>query len=318
MKSTLTLHTALLRAPWFRSLPTDIRLFWLHLLGDCDTAGWWYPDWDVTQAWLRLPTPLDPHEVERHLVSAGQVRVHPSGWWELIDYQAQQYPRGLSPDQPYHRSVLRLEAQHHARERVLSARSTARALPEAGLGSDSSQEGQVEVSSASPTDGVPEDEPCIPDARRTKDQGQGPRPKARGLGLDTVPTGGLGGTDQPVDREGPLTELRLRLWANRINPGAPGIDEALTLLLDGLGLSGARDALNAWLSSSSTKTSKGLVAWVARLQHDCPHPEARRRWWTADAGPGLRQRHWRCLDCGTHGTTEPYSVPLPAAAGGAS
>jgi hypothetical protein len=306
MKTTLTLHPQLMRDLWFRALSPHVRLFWLHILTESDTAGWWQPEWEVTNAWLKLPEPLDPVEVQRVLEAAGQIKVHPSGWWELTHYRAQQYPNGLSESFAYHKSVLKVLNAHLKREAALTS-STSLAEPAQRQGLDPAGLQVQGGGQKADTSGI--------DGSSIKSQspgpGQGPKAQApaRAQDQDQAPTGGQG-DESPTGYDGEaramaLVGLRSLLQAHGLDPATEGLDLALEGLLDGLGLAVAQRHLKAWLKGSRAKgdapTAAELVAWLRDRRASCAHAPAGRVWWTDKH----RRKHWRCTACGHHQEHQP-------------
>ena len=55
------LDTNLFRKRWIRELDTDMKLFWIYLLTDCDHAGIW--DVDVERASFQLKLDLNQDKI---------------------------------------------------------------------------------------------------------------------------------------------------------------------------------------------------------------------------------------------------------------
>lgn len=92
--------------PWFRSLPTTYKAFWLYLCDECDSAGFWDPDMGLAS--FMVGASLDLQEALKHLGS--RIEVTESGKWLLVKFSQFQYGM-LSPSNPCHRGVLRVFEQ---------------------------------------------------------------------------------------------------------------------------------------------------------------------------------------------------------------
>jgi hypothetical protein len=311
VKANFTLHTELVRALWYRALPLDVRAFWLYLLAESDTAGWWFPEWEIAQGWLKLPTPLDPAQVQALLVAAGQIVVHPSGWWQLVEYEAQQYPKGLSESQTFQRSVIRLKEQHAKRERAFADPNTPGPSHRPPLNPEGEQETGGGLHAGSSGHGEAQHAATTAAGCREQDPGHSaPGPEAQDPGHcqeqePKAPTGGPGG--EPGTFEGQARELALSVLVNMLRGGGmepvtEPVKNALGALLDGQGQQGAADTLKAWHKATRRHTAPSLLLWLQDRRDACDHADGpgRRRWWTARLADGQRQKHWRCLVCGHH------------------
>lgn len=318
MKGNLSMDTQVWSESWFRGLRSEVKLFWMFLQADCDIAGWWNPDWDLVAA--RLKVDIDPQAIRISLEDAGQIIVHKSGWWELTEYCRQQYPNGLKQSSGYHKGALKLLDRHHRREGIKSETpKKPGALPqEAGLDpqADDTPGGETATEPQGWGSGAP------PEPHRAKSPSHSHSP-SHGLGLGAqapspshghqFPTGGLGESTAAYEglaREVALAALHQQAHDAGMNLRLDDAEKAFGRLLDAFGAGGAAEQLAAALKALERPTADSLGYWVRLKLAECPHPDARRTWWTAACDEhvhGVKQRRWRCGICGhveDHG--EPY------------
>jgi hypothetical protein len=74
--------------PFFKSLPTEYKLFWIYILDDCDHAGVWQVDMEIAQ--IKLGTKLSLQKA-RGLFKERVVEFDNGTRWFLPDFIAFQY-----------------------------------------------------------------------------------------------------------------------------------------------------------------------------------------------------------------------------------
>jgi hypothetical protein len=76
------------KKPFFKSMPTEYKLFWLYLLDDCDHCGIWHVDLEVAQ--IRLGTKLSLPKA-RGLYADRVVEFDNGTKWFIPDFISFQY-----------------------------------------------------------------------------------------------------------------------------------------------------------------------------------------------------------------------------------
>lgn len=87
--------------PWFRTLPPNLKLFWLYLCDECDIAGFWEPDLDLAR--FMLGASLDLNEALKAF--NGRVEVWKNGRWHLTKFVRFQFGN-LNPANHCHKGII--------------------------------------------------------------------------------------------------------------------------------------------------------------------------------------------------------------------
>lgn len=89
------------RDPFFRKLPTHLKLFWIYLLDECNHAGMWKVDFEMASFCIGIEI------AEQEAVSAfnGRIKVIDSETWFVPKFIDFQYGK-LSEDSKPHKSVI--------------------------------------------------------------------------------------------------------------------------------------------------------------------------------------------------------------------
>jgi hypothetical protein len=90
------------KKPFFKSLPTEYKLFWLYLLDDCDHAGVWHVDIEVAE--LRLGTKLSLQKAQGYF-SKNIVVLDGGTKWFIPDFISFQYG-AFNEDNKMFKSIL--------------------------------------------------------------------------------------------------------------------------------------------------------------------------------------------------------------------
>ena len=62
--------------PWMRSLPLQYKVLWDYMTCDCDNAGIWVPDFEITNIYLgTTPATSVTKEQALHLYNSDQERI---------------------------------------------------------------------------------------------------------------------------------------------------------------------------------------------------------------------------------------------------
>jgi len=94
--------------PWMRSLPLQYKVLWDYMTCDCDNAGIWVPDFEITNIYLgTTPATSVTKEQALHLYNSDQERIVQlqNGRWWIRTFVEFQY-RKLSPANPAHRPII--------------------------------------------------------------------------------------------------------------------------------------------------------------------------------------------------------------------
>ena len=93
--------------PWFRELPTQIKLLWVYLCDKCDHAGIWKVDQGMVNFIFGQEVDLG---ASLELLNSGKGRISPingGSKWFIRTFIDLQYKGELNPDNRCHRSVLK-------------------------------------------------------------------------------------------------------------------------------------------------------------------------------------------------------------------
>lgn len=97
------LDTNLFRKRWIRELDTDMKLFWIYLLTDCDHAGIW--DVDVERASFQLKLDLNQDKILKTFDR--KINNFKADKWFIPKFVQYQYGE-LNPNNKAHLSVIKI------------------------------------------------------------------------------------------------------------------------------------------------------------------------------------------------------------------
>jgi hypothetical protein len=97
------LDTNLFRKRWIRELDTDMKLFWIYLLTDCDHAGIW--DVDVERASFQLKLDLNQDKILKTFNR--KINNFKADKWFIPKFVQYQYGE-LNPNNKAHLSVIKI------------------------------------------------------------------------------------------------------------------------------------------------------------------------------------------------------------------
>lgn len=95
--------TARFEEPWYRQLPSELKIAWEFVWARCDNAGVWWPDFPLADFMLGCKVKWDELREK-----TGRVVVLPSGKWLLKGFVELQCGAQLSPDSRPHQAVMKL------------------------------------------------------------------------------------------------------------------------------------------------------------------------------------------------------------------
>lgn len=87
---------------FFRSLPTEYKLFWIYILDECDHAGIWHIDQEVAEIKLGIKLSL---EKARGLFTGRVVEFDNGNKWFIPDFLTFQYGQ-LDPANKMYKSII--------------------------------------------------------------------------------------------------------------------------------------------------------------------------------------------------------------------
>tara|TARA_R100000734_G_scaffold19147_2_gene18593 strand:+ start:3192 stop:3836 length:645 start_codon:yes stop_codon:yes gene_type:complete len=109
------LDTNLFRKRWIRELDTDMKLFWIYLLTDCDHAGIW--DVDVERASFQLKLDLDQDKILKTFDR--KINNFKVDKWFIPKFVQYQYGE-LNPNNKAHLSVIKILTKYGLYEGLTS------------------------------------------------------------------------------------------------------------------------------------------------------------------------------------------------------
>lgn len=97
------IDTNLFRKRWIRQLDTDMKLFWIYILTDCDHAGIW--DVDIDRAAFQLNMKLDENKILNTFKN--KIFLFKKDKWFIPKYIEYQYGE-LNPAVNAHKSAIKI------------------------------------------------------------------------------------------------------------------------------------------------------------------------------------------------------------------
>lgn len=100
------------KRPWFRSLPIEYKMLWIHICDHCDCAGFWYVDMDLAS--FMIGATVEAQRGAELLEKQIEVMEGGSVWFirDFIEFQYGVPIEELNPSSTVHRGIIRLLEKH--------------------------------------------------------------------------------------------------------------------------------------------------------------------------------------------------------------
>lgn len=97
------IDTDFFKHPFVRGLKGAYKSLYVFIFCDCDNAGIWNPEFEISS--IYIDQKVDRDGAERHF--AGKYILIPNGKWFLPDFIQWQHPNGLQEYNPAHKKIIK-------------------------------------------------------------------------------------------------------------------------------------------------------------------------------------------------------------------